>query len=368
MPGADHFDGHANLTQAQRRGSAPILAELLGASEDIRHVDLYSLVAPEHQDGSRGAPFSTIQAAVDSVASVYGTILIAPGLYPENVVVRNSIALFSTGGYESVLIKPAAGVPVTVTNATLESLATYRGSADYADLEYDPTLANGGGGPQDFVTSGMYFWAGDGTSNSLELLGVKGDASPTTTNFLDGNTDWYMGAWLNHTAFWTGLLMRNAGWFNSYFCQVFDVEAFNVPNISFRRTSVNDIASDYDAASAHGNSTASHGGLNFIQATVDDLTLTGDELFATSSKGNRSMTFGTITLSDASSLVARQVFADSIAAAADATFTLHDGHVSGDITLAAGAGACVMNGGEYMGTLGGAGAGRLTHNLGNIGT
>lgn len=62
-----------------------------------------------------GGDFSSIQPAVNSLASLsanFPIVLIAPGAYPENLVLNNNVSLIAMGG--AVIINPPSGAPLTM--------------------------------------------------------------------------------------------------------------------------------------------------------------------------------------------------------------------------------------------------------------
>jgi hypothetical protein len=369
MPGVDHFDGHANLTQGQRRSGAPILSELLGASESVRHVDLYTLVAPEHQDGSASAPYSTIQAAVDDFEArvsptVMGTVLIAPGTYPENVVIRKTlIRLFGIGGRNSTFIIPASGVAITITNATAESLAVYRVSADYADL------VNDGPGPLDIELSNLYWDDGSYVGNGLELLGVKGDASPTTTDFLDGGVGFTgFQTWSTNTS--SPIYARNVGYYQQdYHLSASNILLYNYGDIRFFNNSrVVALTCEYDPTSPYGNSSRGTNWVSLAYSTVETLTL--NKQARTKDKPSRCTycEIDDVVVNDTGTFNSYMNYIyDSIVCAGGASYAGVEDHIGGDLTFATGAGTAQLNGGRYMGSLTDPDV-KFVHSLGNIGT
>jgi hypothetical protein len=375
MPGADHFDGHANLTLAQRRGGAPILAELLGAPERSRFVDPYTLVAPDHQDGSIGAPYSTLQAAVDDIEENIDTTIWTPtiyaaaGLYEENLVICKATCLTvaGVGRTKTTVIDPPTGVALTITNATRESLDTYRTSGTYSDL------VNNGPGPREISFTDIYIHGnGAQTNHAIELLGVKGDASPTTTDFLDAGGPQHQGGVFYNCSFDRMCFAKNAGYPYFAYGVVGAFKFYNCAGPAIASVVPNNTATSIlSYVPAHADGEPSHGNIGFYPdlSTMYTLQVEGEGLIAAADYEGTLDIYGNLDLRDDAEVYLRRPWlSGDLLAEAAATAVLDAPHIKGDVTLATGAGAIVFNGGEYMGTLGGAGAGRLTHNLGNIGT
>jgi len=302
------------------------------------------------ENGSQFSPYTTIQEAVDDLetnpSGGFDTVIIRRGIYAENIVVKHaSLELRAEGGYASVMIAPAAGVPLTITNATTASLATYRGSDNYTDL------LNDGAGPLDSVINGVYLWAADGTSNGLELLGVKGDVDANRTNFLNGSA-WYLGFWFMNSYCYSNALFRNTGWISTYFSELFDIHAYNCGNQTYRFTqSGGDFYSTYDTGDANGYSVAAHGGLTFYWTGIDDLELNGTELMNANDKANRGSSFGDVNLNDTSSGVIRGGYIRRLETAGGASFLGENLHIQLTVILGSGVGTVQLDGGAYMGAL-----------------
>ncbi len=151
--------------------------------DNIVFANANTTAALSTQDGSFVRPFADLQDAIDFLAitypSEYTGVLIAPGTYTGPFSIHTNIGLFSmTGGWGDVVITaPSGEVPLTITNATKASLATYRTSGTYSDL-----VNQGNAGPQDLCLRGLSF-SEPSYTYAVEFLGVKGDATASTTNF-----------------------------------------------------------------------------------------------------------------------------------------------------------------------------------------
>jgi hypothetical protein len=380
MPAIDHFDGHANLTRGQRRGNAPILAELLGSPTRIRHADAFTTVAPEHQDGSQGTPYSTVQAAVDDlIANVDDYTprgVVVHGVCDEAVIVdAHNIALLGADGKWMSTLVQVDGVALTVTNATRESLATYRSSGLYSDLEWNGRLVH-----NFFCYDLRIDRDGAYTTNAVELLGVKGDVDADTSGFLSADpvgpygSRYKIGGYFINNVVFRGFFMKNAGFCNLYDTEVgfLVMENCTYPGLYYFETLVDQPCSiDYETSHADGEPKYGNYGL-FIGGYCRTY-----QVFQVLHEANvgwdgwpYAMWVGTdLDLRGTSHVYLANGYVEGdVLAEGTAQFDFDNNHVKGDVTLAAGAGACVMRGGRIMGTVGGAGSARLTHTQGNIGT
>jgi hypothetical protein len=388
MPGVDHFDGHANLTQGQRRGGAPILSELMGVSGRSRYVDLNTTVSPAHRDGSRGAPYSDIQSAIDkqeedaSILVGPSPIYISPGWYRERLVIHKAglCLIGGSGGQRQVSVTPESGLPaaLTLTNATPESLAAFESSGDYADL-----VNQGDGGPYDFFASGINFYNW-GVNNpalpGVSLWGVKGDAGGgDETWFMSGNDGVSFGTLFTITPTFFGCHMwglrgRNVGGMFLDTSEAGEIDLRNFKNVQIKRTFFNSHdpnVFEYDAASPYGQPASGHQQMTFGDCDIaGSLSVLGSANWAQSvnypSAHNRITeaavfdTTGVIFLTD-------WTFEDDVTFADGVVATMKNCFIGGDLICAAGSGAITMLGGRYMGSLTDPNA-RLTHTQGNIGT
>lgn len=92
------------------------LLALLGRLSTLVFVDGGTLVPVAQQNGSIGAPFSTIQAGVDGLASSGGVVLIAPGVYDEAVSASGFVRLESM--FPSELLTPCVIITSVTATAT----------------------------------------------------------------------------------------------------------------------------------------------------------------------------------------------------------------------------------------------------------
>jgi hypothetical protein len=87
--------------------------EFVPVLSNVRVVDGGTTLPLSEQSGSFISPFSTVQAAVDSLAGVSGgLVLIAPGTYNEAVIVSSFVRL------QALFLDQATGSPVTITSIT----------------------------------------------------------------------------------------------------------------------------------------------------------------------------------------------------------------------------------------------------------
>jgi hypothetical protein len=202
------FEGGANITPGVKSGNNKTLKELFESTrndlialetdvnaipEMARYVDNQ---APAGGDGSLLKPYDTIQAAIDDIeANVsapnpfeYGIVYIRPGKpYDEGIrILKDGVKITLYGlGDDSVFIAPTSGVsPVIVSNATPASITTWESSHNYADLA---ARAPAEKGPDTvvLVNIGMFcFFSSLTNVHGISILGVPGDATGTTTEFL----------------------------------------------------------------------------------------------------------------------------------------------------------------------------------------
>ncbi|MEM9446547.1 MAG: hypothetical protein AAGA18_14475 [Verrucomicrobiota bacterium] len=110
------------------------VANVVGANGEIDESSLPSSAFIVDTDQEVGFTHTTIQAALDAVASDYQLIIVREGIYPENLVISNpySVALISQSGAQTTTI-----IGSDTTQPVLYTLATSRVAIDGF------TLANG---------------------------------------------------------------------------------------------------------------------------------------------------------------------------------------------------------------------------------
>jgi hypothetical protein len=327
MPAIDHFDGHANLTQAQRRLDAPILAELLGASGRTRFVDAATTIPPAYQDGSLSTPYSTGQAAVDDIEANLdpsglnpaAVFILPPGPKTETIVVRRpGLSISGVGVRESVQVGR-----IIYTNATAESLAAYLSSGTYSDL-----VNQGDAGPQDFEITHLT------AMNGIDFLGVKGDVSPTRTAFCGGSVT-YVGAIANCNIYLNGIYCRNCNVpliYRTDFWASTDMHFVNCSAPSVQNLAAWNIILDYDSTDPNGDGGVNYGA-GFMYVRSWDVTLLNE----VGAGGAVELLF--------------HLAEDDLAVAGAANLLARGSHVEGDMTLGSGAGTAVMNGCDVIGTI-----------------
>jgi len=197
-----------------------------------RYVDVN---APDGGTGAILNPFNKIQDAIDDLETIGGfnqnhpaIIFVSPGLYEETVVIhQDGINIYSTtfdgskGSDVATIQAPTGESPLTLTNATPASLATFNASGVYSDL-----VNQGDAGPKHCRFIGILFRNQSTTSaHSVRLLGVRGDYSSTETEFGSG-------IYFFHSRFLCRIsnedfYVRNSGstqfydcWFNGVFRQI----------------------------------------------------------------------------------------------------------------------------------------------------
>ena len=182
-----------------------------------------------------------------------------------------------TGG--PVFIRPTTGVPLTITNATLASLAPYRSSGLYSDL-----VNQGDAGPNDMTVENILFDADDNTSYDVELLGVKGDVTADTTNFAG------LGGTFSGVAFYhcrlqgvAGLFSKNAGFVTIDDTRLRGIVCENTSWVSHYQGHLtggsNQTQIDYDPASPDGENALGNFGTTALFTYFGDVILTGEAKF-----------------------------------------------------------------------------------------
>lgn len=306
-------------------------------------------------DSTPGAgDYTTIQSAVDAASAMTPppdltnpvTVYIRPtaGHWNENVVIRSDgIRLVGVGGQGTTKIMPQTGCPLTITNATLASLATYNASGDYADL-----VNQGNAGPRSIQLRDIELEAVQAGQHALRCLGVKGDASATTTRFL--NIELLMVNVTLSSASGKGVWARNANYISTggyYWCPA-GGEFRNISGFWTQSGETDSgIIMEYNSTSPYGRANSAHLGFNGLYHTIrGNLTLQGtgkvggDLCVDCCIEGNLDVQGGNPNRG-----------------------LIQNPYIKGNIIIALGA-TLTMNAGRYMGSLTDPGGG-LTRNLGN---
>jgi len=326
--------------------------------------------------GSLSNPFRTIQAALDYAADMtligsYTTVEInIPEIKSTEALVYNGLnrIILRGEGIVSFIAPPAGQVPLTITNATKDSLATYRASGLYSDL-----VNQGDAGPSLVSIHSVYF-SGSGGANAIEVLGVAGDAGPGLTNFgyFRMESSYINGTvYCRNTRSISAITMKNWGRYTFHNCSY----------MTFMHTMARHYIVSYDAADPEGQPAS---GSNFLQGydvhQWGDLTATGDcavwfwsghtdgniSISDTSSalfngygcSGNLDIN-GTATVEHTEGYVGGNVNAE-----AGSSWRSNGVHVQGALSFDAGVGTARMDGGRYMGALTDPG-GKFVRNAGN---
>jgi hypothetical protein len=421
-----HFEGQMNLTNGHRRGEDATLEEILRAARtnitnlnsglsSSKSVYVNPAGIADTPDGSKEAPFLTIQAALDYAETLGApslvwvdilSIVIAPGLYEERPVYHGQWGIVLHAEVVSTIptveIRGSGGPTLTITNATPASLVTYNASGDYADLVWQ-----GNDGCKAFYADGIYFsnWS---SKTAIQLLGV---VETTTTEFGDYQVGFFRCS--TSTAATYGLYSRNCkGITFQNPTNPWDIGIFNASYVQARGCLIETLELEYDGSSIYGrpaDGAPTEGTVNFYDGYIEDIICSEDQVAVFHGvsvnesvviNDSANVKFIDCTIDDAGSETypidindtatvtfdsgrvisdthieggATVVFRDfhfagdlNVTVGAG-TVTCHRPHIEGDVTLDNGAGAVVFNGGEYMGALTDVG-GRLTFNLGTIGT
>lgn len=410
------FSANQNLTEGQRYGTDKTLRELFQATRvDIvalesrstsaesrlttAEADIVNLELPSHRaiyvdqgatalgaDGSRAKPYKTIQAAIDAAEAAGPAawdgyyIHISPGYYVESLVIQKSDVHLYCPVEGGAFVQGTAGLAgLYVTNASEASLITYQASGTYSDLAAKATPE---AGPQNTWINNVYFQGGAGATYAIEYLGVKGDDTANTTEFGNGVFGW-ISAWVVGDVFMKNV--RGMSWMRGRIGG--DVTLRECGNIGIIRPEITGALNvEFDGADPDGWAkggfsafSVSHGTVSGKVTIGEGVTLAGempsfgDEL-EVNDEGevadlNSPHIAGALDVNGSTGDVTinRPYIEGAVTATVGRTMTLNAPHIGGTVTLDNGVGAVVFNGGEHMGALADAG-GRMTHNLGTIGT
>jgi hypothetical protein len=246
----------------------------------------------------------------------------------------------------------------------------------------------GDAGPQDSQIENLYFLSWD--SNAFEALGVQGDKNADTTNFCYGVVSF--GVYVENCTSWSatddgyyirnavGLSLKNS---NDAYSAGTGLYCINCKGsgLSFS-IFASDVTWNYDSTDPNGKAHGTQTGLYIRLSDVHSSVVISNEGkgYLNNSRARGVVVGGSGSLKvyishielacDLNGTVSMEFFngfiEDDLTAEGGVTFDFANVHCEGDVTLAAGAGACTMDGGRIMGTL--TANGRLTHTQGDIGT
>jgi hypothetical protein len=316
-------------------------------------------------DGTREKPYNDLQDAIDYLethhASEFGTVMIMPGVYTGPFEVHRNISLIGvpgTVGCDVFITAPAGEVPITYTNATKASLATYRTTGAYSDL-----VNQGDAGPCDYTLANIAVYDA-GWSHSIDFLGVAGDETATTTKFSSYNTaaPRAFGPTLCDLYLYGDMYCRNAVFINIIKSIVSGTTATCI-NCKTVTTSESQCGLEFDAsfdsadplgyAFSATKTQVIHTNSSYCKTKADD----NVEIYGINSH------FGEMDLNGMADIDIQGGFIrGDINAEAGVTAKLYGTSIRGDVTLANGAGAWSWVGGIIKGTTTDPG-GRLTRQL-----
>jgi len=152
--------------------------------------------APAGGIGTKDRPYTTIQAAIDDLEAnvawsashdVWGVVMIRAcgynDAYDETVKITKQDACIRLQGWGGITsIWPSSGDAIIVSNASDSSLVTWESSRTYSDLAPKSTPESG---PYALELADIELLAFGG-GNCMSLLGVAGDDTASTTEFLGG--------------------------------------------------------------------------------------------------------------------------------------------------------------------------------------
>ena len=352
--------GLMSAANAGRIG-AQALAEPNTVHVDKNRVDVYV------EDGSPTFPFKTIQTGVThaeltATSSNSMVVLIEPGTYDENIVIHeDGVHLRSRGNAQTVIVAATTGSGLTVTNATALSLGVYNTTGNYADL-----VNQGDAGPLVAGVWGISFLSGfANTSPPVRFLGVKGDNTATTTDF-SFNTYIEHCAVLAINPATIPIYFRNINTTyidtQSYITSTAPVTIINCNKINLSNSiiiaGVSATWNSADTAGTPANTSEKYVyGKNMkMQSLTFSGEAGGDNIFSWGVEQDVTLS-GTAFLTCSESLVTRHMIVG-----AGCEFDLNASGVLGDITIDAAANACLMDGGDQLGTITDTGS-NLTRNF-----
>jgi len=326
-------------------------------------------------DGSAEAPFLTIQAAVNAAEAAVPAatftnpvvVNVGPGTFAEQVTIKKDGIYIKGAGQNATYISPATGTALTVTNATLASLALYRVAYDYTQLaaEAVPTA-----GPQTVCVYDLTL-QGPAGGRALECLGVKGDAGAgATTSFLGyGGLRCYD-------------VLTNGTNANTVFCRNACIVSFDGTNgggagvgatfvntsyAMFEGGSLLPLVATYDAFDVLGAPSFGPGYFSFREAYCGNVTLNGavgiDQTYNTrfwtftangtgDIKCDNCVFDNPVNLNDTVVATLRNPHIEgALSVGGGVTLTMYGGQVKGATTLAAGSGVVTANGTEFIGAI-----------------
>jgi hypothetical protein len=300
--------------------------------------------------------YTTIQAAVNAAEIMVPppapndpiVIFVHPknAGWNENVVIRQTgIRLIGVGGQGTTKIIAQTGTPLTLTNATLASLAAFDISGNYADL-----VNQGNAGPTDIQIRDIELESKQAGKHAMRCLGVKGDSSPTTTRFLNAELLMINVTFKTAGGAGKGLWVRNANYISTggYFWNPAGAEFHNISGFwPTGGETDGDIIIEYNLTSPFGRANGAHLGFNGIYHIIRGSLILqgtgkvgGDTCTSCSIESNLDVQNGNPTRG-----------------------VLDNPYIKGNIIIANGA-TLIMNAGRYMGTLTDPGGG-FTRNLGS---
>ena len=326
---------------------------------DGNRVDVYV------PDGNPAFPYKTIQdgvTAAELIASAVNPVivLIEPGFYDENVVIRkDNVHIKARETAYTTTIDPTSGSAVTFTNATALSLGVYNTSGTYSDL-----VNQGDAGP---LTSGVHgiSVASSTAHPPIRLLGVKGDATANTTDFANG-------LYIEHCSIVCSnpttppYYIRNAnrvviGLESFTFSVAAPFTIINSDRVYFLDSLMNcNVSATWNSADTDGTpDNTSYKQLYGKNTVFPDITLSGEAKVADSF----SLQFNNVTLSDTASFESHEsLIKQDLIVGAGCEFNLYASGVLGAITIDAAANACLMDGGDQLGVITDTGS-HLTRNF-----
>jgi len=398
----NYFNGGQNINSGGRAGNDQILPEILTIikSKLSSLEDNAQLVIPSHtiyvdisssatiENGSIATPYKSIQAAIDYADTLVGAdiykparLRIAPGLYQEDLILKSSNTVILEGsGAGSVFIYGTTGPALTVTNATLESLDTYRSSGTYSDLDPEATPV---AGPQGLLAKDIFFGTFAANTNAVEFLGVKGDTEGgDATDF--GGANFYLCSMIGDGT-GVGIYARNSSGLSAVGIGSYaDITMINVKTSIFQECVVGDYSLLWNAADPNGKPTGvlgNHrienlrygagtitiedaqlgvwGGLNshgdFIVNGTGELLLYGVDNRITGFDVNDT---GEVTIYDGSTN-------GDVDIEAGASFAAYNHPIFGDFTVAAGAGVVTLENSPVSGLITDAGS-KIVHSRSGV--
>ena len=334
-------------------------------------------------DGTKENPYRSIQEAMDLIVARLDaaidnqySVVVAPGIYVENVLIRSPYTHLVGLGKNAVRIQPAVSPSVAVVDATTASWDAYIAAGGATQAQADAQIGLLVADADLAFPNGVTFPTGV-TIDNITMTEASPDANEfccmmiSAQNGVDGLSAAVNERRVTNCFLDEGIYMRNGVTFRVTECTISGhAYSRNTRVMRYDKVTVVDRYHDHDAAepapAAPFNTLSQIITVRMDAADLyyDGATLGSDRYCFQSSDitilGNASVTFTEINFIGMDQQASTSVTIDgghmrgnyAINAPVAINTTLNGVHIEGNITIAAGgAKTVVMNGGRYMGSL-----------------